>query len=183
MAATVRSAINNAATLHPGSVLALASGLLACDLERTSTFATAFLATLDLATGQLLYADAGHGLTMIVSPDGSYRRLHGSGLPLGIGEPGSWTTSATALGPGDTLASFTDGVLDLYGGTLAALNELAHVITAADPSAVTEVLRTLQAGTGPADDLTAIIVRRRPVPACPLRRDGTVLPAAATPPL
>jgi serine phosphatase RsbU (regulator of sigma subunit) len=165
MAATVRSAIHSSATPHPGTVLDLASGFLAQDLERTSTFATAFLATLNLATGELQYADAGHGLTMIVSPDGTFRRLHGGGLPLGIGEPGSWTTSATALGPGDTLASFTDGVLDLYGGTLAALDDLAAVITGADPLAVTEALQALQARTRPDDDLTAIIVRRRPAAA------------------
>ena len=165
MAATVRSAIHRTAAPHPGTVLDLASGLLARDLEQTSTFATAFLATLDLATGELQYADAGHGLTMIVAPDGSYRRLPSGGLPLGIGEPGSWATSATALRPGETLVSFTDGVLDLYGGTLAALDEVAAVVTGTDPSAVIKCLRALRARSGADDDLTAIVVRRRPEPA------------------
>jgi hypothetical protein len=161
MAATVRSAIQSAGTRHPGTVLDIASGRLAHDLDRTSTFATAFLATLDTVTGQLRYADAGHGLTIIVSPDGSHRRLHSSGLPLGIGEPGSWTTSTTLLGPGDTLASFTDGVLDLHGGTLAALDELAEIIRNRHPSDVIETLRDLHAATEPDDDLTTVLVRRR----------------------
>ena len=174
MAATVRSAIHSTGITHPGTVLDLASGLLARDLERTSTFATAFLAALDTATGQLRFADAGHGLTIIVSPDGSHRRLHGSGLPLGIGEAGSWTTSTTALGPGDTLASFTDGVLDLYGGTLSALDELAGIITDTEPSEVTEILRSRRARMEPEDDLTAILVRRRP---------ETITTRTATPPV
>jgi hypothetical protein len=164
MAATVRSAIHSTDTQQPGSVLDIASDLLTHDLDRTSTFATAFLATLDTATGNLQYADAGHGLTIIVSPDGSHRRLHGNGLPLGIGEPGSWTTSTTTLGPGDTLASFTDGVLDLYGGTLAALGELAAIITDTDPSGVVETLRSRHARAEPDDDLSAILVRRRTAP-------------------
>ncbi|MET1089392.1 MAG: GAF domain-containing SpoIIE family protein phosphatase [Arthrobacter sp.] len=164
IAATVRIAIHSTDIQHPGSVLDIASGLLTNDLDRTSTFATAFLATLETATGNLQYADAGHGLTMIVSPDGSHRRLHGNGLPLGFGEPGSWATSTTTLGPGDTLASFTDGVLDLYGGTLAALGELAAILTDTDPSGVIQTLRSRHARAESDDDLTAILVRRRTAP-------------------
>lgn len=161
MAATVRSAIRSSATTHPDTALDIAGGLLARDLERTSTFATAFVAALDTATGQLRFADAGPGLTIIVSPDGSHRRLHGSGLPLGIGDPGSWSTSNTTLGPGETLASFTAGVLDLYGGTLTTLDQLAGLIKATDPSGVTDILRSLHTRTEAEDDLTAILVRRR----------------------
>ncbi|BCW70956.1 GAF domain-containing SpoIIE family protein phosphatase [Arthrobacter sp. NicSoilB8] len=164
MAATVRSAIHSTGSQHPGTILDIASGRLARDLDRTSTFATAFLGTLDTVTGQLQYADAGHGLTMIVSPDGSHRRLHGSGLPLGIGEPGSWTTCRTVMGPGDTLASFTDGVLDLYGGTLTALDKLADLIRDTHPSDVTKALRDLHVRTALEDDLTAILLRRGSAP-------------------
>lgn len=161
VAATVRSAIRSTGSQHPGTVLDIASERLALDLDRTCTFATAFLASIDTETGKLRYADAGHGLTLIVSPDGSHRRLHGSGLPLGIGEPGSWTTSSTLLEPGDTLASFTDGVLDLFGGTLSALEQLAGIIMDTHPSDVIETLRGLQARTEAEDDLTAVLVRRR----------------------
>ncbi len=162
LAATVRAAIHSTASLDPGETLDMASTLLAHDLETTSTFVTAFLATLNRTTGALHYTDAGHGLTMIVSPDGSYRRLRGFGLPLGIGEQGSWQEQSTELLPGDTLASFTDGVLDLYGGTLSALPELAVVISGSETSEVIKKLRELCAHTAPDDDLTAIIVRRIP---------------------
>ncbi|WP_181578542.1 SpoIIE family protein phosphatase [Arthrobacter sp. AQ5-05] len=160
MAATVRSAILNAAGTDPGTTLDSASVLLARDLEATSTFATAFLATLDLETGTLRYADAGHGLSMIVSPDGTYTRLHGAGLPLGLGEPGSWMTHTAALQPGDTLATFTDGVLDLFDGSLASLDEIAALVATAQPAQSINVLRRLNGRAAPDDDLTALIVRR-----------------------
>lgn len=160
IAATVRSAILSAAGTDPGAALDTASELLAHDLEMTSTFATAFLASLDMETGTLRYADAGHGLSMIVSPDGTYARLHGNGLPLGLGEPGSWMTRTVPLQPGDTLATFTDGVLDLFDGTLAALDEIAGLVAGAQPAEIINALRRLNGRAAPDDDLTALIVRR-----------------------
>lgn len=160
VAATVRSAILGAPGTDPGAALDTASELLTHDLEATSTFATAFLASLELETGTLRYADAGHGLSMIVSPDGTYTRLHGNGLPLGLGEPGSWMTRTAALQPGDTLATFTDGVLDLFDGTLAALDDLAALVAGAQPAQSINALRRLNGQAAPDDDLTALIVRR-----------------------
>ncbi|GGI80474.1 hypothetical protein [Pseudarthrobacter scleromae] len=34
-----------------------------------------------MRTGGLLYADAGHGLALVVAPDGSYRPMQGKRLP------------------------------------------------------------------------------------------------------
>ncbi|WP_211879730.1 PP2C family protein-serine/threonine phosphatase [Pseudarthrobacter albicanus] len=160
MAATVRSAVRSAGGNRPAAVLDRASELLAQDLESTATFATAFLARLELATGRLEYADAGHGLSIIVAADGSYRRLHGHGLPLGIGEPGSWHTEHAVLAPGETLASFTDGLLDLYDGTLAALDDVAALIRHCNPAGITTLLQDLHRGTQPDDDVTAIFLTR-----------------------
>lgn len=162
MAATVRSALHSTVVPDPGVALGVASELLARDLECTSTFATAFLATLNMATGVLRYADAGHGLSIVVSPDGSYRRLHGDGLPLGIGEAGSWTTHTVELQPGEMLATFTDGVLDLFDGTLKALDHVTALIAGTDPAQAVSKLRSLQEQTIADDDFTALIVRRRP---------------------
>lgn len=160
MAATVRSAVHSTGTADPGAALELTDSLVGRDLERTSTFATAFLASVDTSSGTLRYADAGHGLSLILSPDGSHRRLHGNGLPLGLG--GSWQTCTDVLLPGQTLASFTDGVLDLYDGSLEALDELALALKGLDPAQAVEALRVLHAGTDPEDDLSAVFVRRLP---------------------
>ena len=162
MAATVRGAIHSTGTTDPGDAMEVASSLLRGDLEQTATFATAFLATLDTISGTLRYADAGHGLSLIVSPDGSHRRLQGSGLPLGLGGSGSWQTCTDVLLPGQTLVSFTDGVLDLFDGTLEALGEVAGAIAGMVPSEAVEALRDLHAGSVPDDDLSAIFIRRLP---------------------
>ncbi|MCU1532324.1 MAG: hypothetical protein JWO49_1895 [Arthrobacter sp.] len=160
MAATVRSAVRSAGGNRPAAVLDRASELLARDLENTATFATAFLARLEPATGRLEYADAGHGLSIIVAADGSYRRLHGHGLPLGLGEPGSWHTEHAVLAPGETLATFTDGLLDLYDGTLAALDDIAALVRQRTPAGVATLLRDLHRESQPDDDVTAIFLTR-----------------------
>lgn len=165
MAATVRSAVRSAGGNAPGAVLDRASRLLAVDLENTATFATAFLARLEPASGRLEYADAGHGLSIIVARDGSYRRLPCRGLPLGLGEPGSWGTAYAVLAPGETLASFTDGLLDLYDGTLAALDDLAALVRDHTPAQLTALLQDLHRETQPDDDVTAIFLTRLQVAA------------------
>ena len=130
-------------------------------MDVTGIFATAFRAQLDLRSGDLLYADAGHGLTLIVAPDGSYRQLRGKGLPLGVGGPGSWQTCATTLGLDEVLVSFTDGVLDLYDGTLKAFDDVADLVTRhPDPSAVAGAFRAIARTGGQDDDITVVAVRR-----------------------
>ena len=162
MAATVRSAIHSIDSEDPGEAMGIAGSRLGGDLEQTATFATAFFATVDTTSGTLRYADAGHGLSLILSPDGSHRRLHGTGLPLGLGESDSWQTCTDVLLPGQMLAIFTDGVLDLYDGSLEALAKVAAAIAGMAPTAAVDALRALHADSVPDDDLSAIFVRRLP---------------------
>lgn len=161
MAATVRAATNAAGTAEPSAAFNHASQTLAEDLDATGVFATGFRCRLNLKTGELRYADAGHGLSLIVSPDGEYRQLRSPGLPLGLGGPGSWQANETKLQPGQVLVSFTDGVLDLYDGTLAALDEVAELVRQhPHPSTLIEALRRLAPVKKRDDDITVIALRR-----------------------
>ncbi|MET1064386.1 MAG: SpoIIE family protein phosphatase [Arthrobacter sp.] len=161
MAATIRAAVHSAGAKEPAGAFEEVAQELEHDLDVTGIFATAFRARLDVRNGELLYADAGHGLTLVVAPDGSYRRLRGKGLPLGLGGRGSWQTSATTLDQGDVLVSFTDGVLDLYGGTLKALDDVAELVTRHPaPSALADAFRAL-APTGEQDDDISVVALRR----------------------
>ncbi|MBT2551282.1 SpoIIE family protein phosphatase [Arthrobacter sp. ISL-65] len=90
------------------------AGTLLEDLDVTGILATAIQATIHTGSGEITYADAGHGLSLIVDPDGNYTRLPAGGLPLGVGEPKSWPATPARLVPGHTLICFTDGLLDLY---------------------------------------------------------------------
>ncbi|MET1065101.1 MAG: PP2C family protein-serine/threonine phosphatase, partial [Arthrobacter sp.] len=161
MAATIRAAVHSAGAKEPAGAFEEVARDLEHDLDVTGTFATAFRARLDIRSGQLLYADAGHGLTLVVAPDGSYRQLRSKGLPIGLGGPGCWQTSATTVGQGDVLVSFTDGVLDLYGGTLKALDDVAELVTRHPaPSELADAFRALATTGEQDDDITVVALRR-----------------------
>ncbi|WP_247046218.1 PP2C family protein-serine/threonine phosphatase [Arthrobacter rhizosphaerae] len=161
IAATVRQAFNAASGNKPARALDEATRALQKDLSATGFFATVLHATLNPGTGDLEYVDAGHGLTLIIRADGTEQRLATSGLPLGIAAPGSWEQQHSLLHPGDTLISVTDGVLDLYDGTLAALPEIASLVRAAGTpeKVMAEVARLVGSGNAQ-DDVTAIAIQR-----------------------
>jgi hypothetical protein len=68
------------------------------------------------------------------------------------------------LEPGDTLIPFSDGLLDLYDGTLAALDEIVEVVRAPTTSAGTVATFAERARTVPllADDVAVVVTRRAP---------------------
>ncbi len=161
VAATVRSAVLAAGELAPAETMEAVSEAVENDLEVTGIFATMFRARLDLASGHLVFADAGHGLTMIVKPDGSYRQLRAPGLPMGLGSAGCWETGTAEVAPGEMLLSFTDGLLDLYCGTLDALADIAGLVRLhPGPAAFMDALRALLPEGSRTDDTTVIAVRR-----------------------
>lgn len=84
-------------------------------LGETGTFVTAFAATLDPATGTLSYVLAGHGLAMILSPDGSHHRLGPAGPALGLSSTHGtgWQVRTTTVAPDQTLLVLGDGFLAL----------------------------------------------------------------------
>lgn len=161
LAATIRAAFQ----AHSGNDVASAvrdvNAQLEHDLGATGTFATLFHARLDAGSGRLDYVDAGHGLTIIVRTDGTVDRLAAAGLPLGIVGHGLWTRQTATLKAGDILVSFTDGLIDLYDGTLASVEDIAALVRSSDSSGgvigkVAGVARRGDAG----DDVTAIVIGR-----------------------
>ncbi|HET6446328.1 MAG TPA: PP2C family protein-serine/threonine phosphatase, partial [candidate division Zixibacteria bacterium] len=83
-------------------------------------FVTVFYGILDLSTGQLTYANAGHNppyLFKTRSSDNSEeivepQRLRNTGIPLGILEEASWEAKSVGIDRGDTLIMYTDGVTE-----------------------------------------------------------------------
>jgi sigma-B regulation protein RsbU (phosphoserine phosphatase) len=161
VAATVRATVNALGSGAPADILRRANELLISDFAATGTFATAFLARLDLTTGELEFADAGHGLSILVRSDGSHERLVSTGLPLGIAADVEFPPGTVELGNGDTLVTFTDGLLDLLDGTLESILPIVDI--ALDSSGAVEIVdriaalcRTLR----PTDDVTVVAVTR-----------------------
>jgi serine phosphatase RsbU (regulator of sigma subunit) len=149
---------------QPGAAaaLAMASSVLEGDLEETGTFVTLFHGRLCAEDGTLAYADAGHGLTLVVRADGRAERLGAAGMPLGAWPGSTWEQQSVTLGAGDTLVCVSDGVLDLYDGTLGALEQVADLVRRSrDPQQVVSRITALSRRQELADDVTALVVRRR----------------------
>lgn len=162
LAATVRAAFQSRTGLDVVEVITQVDRQLAGDLDDTASFATLVHARLDVASGRLEYADAGHGLTLVVRADGTSERLVATGLPIGILSGGTWSRGETVLQPGDRLITFTDGLLDLFDGTLDSLDRITQlVLTADDPAAAITAISALVAERDCDDDVSAVVLARR----------------------
>lgn len=164
MAATVRATAIAVGDAPPAELLAAVDSQLAGDFDRTGTFATAVAGRLDLSSGVLTYADAGHGLSAIVRAGGT-ERLAATGLPLGISIGGGWRTESVELAPGDTLVSVTDGALEIGDGTLGALDDVLALVSSAPGAsdAAGQLVARVQEARSVDDDVTALVLRRRVV--------------------
>src|SRR5205085_7243046 len=136
------------------------------DLEKAEAFMTLFHARLELETGLLTYVDAGHGLVVVVRSDGAIRLPRAHSLPLGVLAGEGYEQASVILRPGDALAVFSDGVLDVHPRLEQHLAEEAAVLVAGAGSAqeMAERLATNPAATI-TDDVTVVVLRRDPQPA------------------
>lgn len=161
IAAAIRSAFQARPEAAPAAAVDAVNAQLLEDLTATATFATAFIGRIDLAAGSVSFVDAGHGLSLLVRADGSVERLSTAGLPLGIDSDVEWEEAQRTLHPGDALFSCSDGVLDLYDGTLGALDHLAELVCRLGDEELFDHLAELALSTDVQDDVTALVVRRR----------------------
>ncbi len=161
IAATVRAVLRSASRFADvGGAVDAASAALSIDLDNAGVFVTAFHARLDMDSGRLTYVDAGHGLSIVCRVDGSSQRLTSTTPPLGVDPETAWTQQTVDLGPGDALIVLSDGVLDLYDGTLGSLDNLAALaMLTHDPWEIISAIRARARGFT-SDDVTALIVRR-----------------------
>jgi Serine phosphatase RsbU, regulator of sigma subunit len=110
-----------------------------------SKFVTLFLGRLDLATGVIEYANAGHTPPLWVRRDG-VEELTETDLVLGVVTHADFRSHSLQLAPGDALVLFTDGVTEAENEEGEDLGGLGHV---------TKRLTTMH-GAG-ADELTSAI--------------------------
>ena len=173
LTATVRAALRGAArriseapradaASTAAAVLMSTSRAVHRDLEKTGALVTVFTASIDKASGAITYADAGHGLTVLARLGGDVRWLASCDLPLGVAGDSVWTDRHATLAPGDTLLCFSDGLLELFGGTDEALDEITQLVLCnPDPSQLTAQVSELTTRRLLADDVTALAIRRR----------------------
>jgi sigma-B regulation protein RsbU (phosphoserine phosphatase) len=141
-----------------------------CQENEQGMFVTLFAGVLELGTGNLSYASAGHDAPVVLGASGEPPRfLDVSGGPvLGLLEASPYTAQSTTLPPGAGLVLYTDGVseaLDPQGEFFTAarlLEDLARTperSAASVARAVYDDVKSFAATAPQSDDITVLAVR------------------------
>ncbi|MGH8699418.1 MAG: PP2C family protein-serine/threonine phosphatase, partial [Burkholderiales bacterium] len=155
-----------------GRVLAEVNRGLCTDNE-AAMFATLFAGTVELDTGELCCAVAGHEGPVLIPASGERARIVvvDGGPALGLFADTSFPTIRLALRPGDALVLYTDGVTEAeaeQGGFFTAERLVELLSGGKDVSAAALAERVLGAvrefaGEAPqSDDITVLAFRYRP---------------------
>jgi sigma-B regulation protein RsbU (phosphoserine phosphatase) len=169
-----RAVIRAAALRQPGPALTLAQAndLLLKDSQANNMFVSAFYTVLDLASGRLDYANAGHNPPLLrAAAAGPAREVFSGDLVLGVMGPLKFREQQLQLAPGDLLLLYTDGITeaanpagDLFG--LERLRTLVEAGGALGPrgliDSVLGAVGAFTAGATQADDFTLVALQRRP---------------------
>ena len=152
----------------PEKILAAASVRLAENNE-TCMFATVLCGRLDVASGRLRLASAGHEPPLLLQADGSAALLAvPAGSPLGFEASDEFPLYEGVLAAGATLLGYTDGVTEAFDPEHRAYGSerLLQVLRAGDnaQAACQRVLEDVRRHAGQApqsDDITLLAISRR----------------------
>jgi sigma-B regulation protein RsbU (phosphoserine phosphatase) len=140
-----------------------------CRHSPASRFITLFVAFLEPPTGRLVYVNAGHTPALLRRADGTFERLTGGGVALGMFEGSKFEAHETVLQPGDTLVMYSDGVTEAenHKGEQFEESGLERIVAlhgSRPPRQLAEtILRVVEVHaqeTYLADDLTLLVARR-----------------------
>lgn len=133
-----------------------------------SMFITVFFAILDLRSGELCYANAGHNPPLLISRDGAVSYLPRTRqLVLGAMEDYRYRCDTLSLAPGDRLFLYTDGVteaMDEVGeqyseqGLLATLTGQPPCAIDALTGATVAAVKQFAGAAPQSDDITIMVV-------------------------
>ena len=169
--AFARPVLHSALQAAPGPADALRrTNRILVDELHTALFITALVGRLEVATGRMSLANAGHEPPLLIPADGGpILPIEGGGPMLGVFSPLELTEMQVELGRGDRLLLYTDGVTDATSTTgerfgkdrmvttlQAARGGSAHELVAALSGAVSK----FSGGVMPADDVTIVAVGR-----------------------
>ncbi len=138
--------------------------------RRTGLFVTVLCGVLELDTGLFTFANAGHEMPLLASPDGTTRWVEGGGPLVGMFDRLDLTAERLLIRPGERLVLFTDGIIDAASpsGERFGLERLQRAVeesclgggAVATCRAVIQGVLAFQADALPADDLALLVLRR-----------------------
>ena len=153
---------------EPGTILAKVNDDLAAD-NPSCMFVTLFLAILDMETGTLRYANAGHNPPLLLSLKDGPQWVETLEEPMAGAMPDmTYTTRTMQLMPGDTLFMYTDGVTEAMNtnGGLYEESRLLETLTRLAGEDITTQIRGVEASVAAfageaeqSDDITMLAVR------------------------
>jgi serine phosphatase RsbU (regulator of sigma subunit) len=170
--ATVRAAFKMAAIAAPESIALTMTRVnqSLCESNPQQMFVTAFAGILDLRTGHVDYADAGHEPPFILQPDGVVRSVaKAGGIVLGLLPDYEFAGGTLHLKPGESLVLYTDGVTEAMNAShqLFGADALVKTLSQAGLSIgsnriIQALLEAIRAHVGEAhqsDDITMLVIR------------------------
>lgn len=137
----------------------------------TSLFVTAALLVVDTTTGRVRYASAGHEAPLVARCAGGVESLVAAGPILGAFADAVFEERMARLDPGDAVVLYTDGVTEARdeGRGFFGEERLLDCLASACGRPAEEIARTLiddihsfRGDAEPFDDLTLLVVERRP---------------------
>jgi serine phosphatase RsbU (regulator of sigma subunit) len=138
---------------------------------RANLFVTVFFGIIDLNTGEMTYANAGHNPPYIVSSqnDNEPIPLGKTGFPIGIDEEATWTREVIQMQPGDVLVLYTDGLPDAQNTNEEFFREVSLVEVIKEnlgrsaealQKAILDAVYDFVGNAPPFDDITLMVVVR-----------------------
>jgi sigma-B regulation protein RsbU (phosphoserine phosphatase) len=169
--AFARPVIHSALQAAPGPADALRrTNRILVDELHTALFITALVGRLDVASGRMAIASAGHEAPLLIpADDGPIVPVEGGGPMLGMFSPLDLPEVQVELGHGDRLLLYTDGVTDAMTSTGERFGKERMIATLEEARAGSahDLVRTLSGavsrfceGVTPADDVTIVAVGR-----------------------
>lgn len=131
---------------------------------------TLFYGEYDPYSGEMTYVNAGHNAPFVLSAGVS--RLPATGMALGIVADAPYEARLATLAPGDRMFLFTDGVTEAEDAAETEYGEErlerflvahAHLVDGALVDAVRDDVLGFGGHVRPRDDMTLMVVARRPV--------------------
>ncbi|MEQ9002149.1 MAG: SpoIIE family protein phosphatase, partial [Pseudomonadales bacterium] len=147
---------------RPCEALSRLNEAMQADKPAPDVFVTAQVCLFDMQTRQLVVASAGHPPLILVRRDGAVELIPHTGPALGLYADASFGERSVALGEGDRLLLYTDGLFDSASDDSATPERVAEVLAglARQGNTLGELLRTLSQGATreDRDDVSMILM-------------------------
>ncbi|MEU6700231.1 SpoIIE family protein phosphatase [Pseudonocardia sp. NPDC046786] len=136
---------------------------------RGATASTVAVALVDIGTGELRYASAGHPPPLVAGPGGVRTLSEGRGVPLGISGRPPFAEATDRIEPGETILLCSDGLFErrdeVIDDGLARLTEAFGELADAQPRDMADpLLNRMSEGSSVPDDTVVVVARLMPAP-------------------